>query len=1128
MLYIIYIKRVIRDRTFANDVTVKIATKNNVTSIVCLVGYDNHDGDHPETSNTSPPVPPPTQQIPQTVSSIKLSILKKREYDSWAMKMKHYLSHTDYSIWQVIQNGNGHVSVTTNTNGMIKVLPLKTAKEVVAREKERKERTTLLMALLEDHLAKFHKMDDAKEMWEAIKSRFGGNDESKNMQKYLLKQQFEGFSMSTSEGLHKGYDKFQTLLSQLEIHGAGPGLDTLSFNDLYNNLRVFERDIKGTTASSSNIHNVAFVSTDNTSSTNDVSTAYSVSSPSISKLQKEGSSLAKGNQDNRRRGVGYNGNKTTDNVRRPAYQDDSKALVTIDGEDIDWSRYVEEDAQNYAMMAYPSNNPGSDNKHKKLLAEALKENKDLKTKFENWQNSSKNLSILLNTQMSANDKFRLGYGDYRYGSILSYKNEVLQSVFMNKVSDLEDTSVNDRYVDGMHAVPPPITGNYMPSRPDVEIDYFKFTYGPMQTLVDESDSKPSEYASCESDSSVETTTSMLEPEENAPKVVCKPKVWTDAPIIEEENVKETGTPNHIPKIEKQDRNGHTRKGLGYAFTRKACFVCGSFSHLIRDCDFHEKRMAKQAELTKSKNKDDPHRALKDKVIINSECYRHMTGNKAYLADYQEFKGSSVSFGGSNGRITGEDKFWKTATFKTVNNISQIHVKVAGKPVVITEASIRSDLLFNDVDGIDCLTNEAIFENLALIEYEGDLTRLTVGEGEDLGTPIESQPTPSPTQPSAGDQPPLTESSLDHDSSQDPSMNLEGIGGSGGDQVHLPYDSPLSGGHTFDRAEGSLNLEALYALCTNLSNMVLALETIKDAQAKEIFKLKAKIKKLERRCKPSSSHHQAWLRNMEYMDTEEALNEGRQSTFSTARPDDHTTRPDVSTARQELSDDEEMTLADTLIKLKDDKAKELERERQREEQASMDCIANLYDEVQARIDVDHEFTHSQLNKKSFEEIQGLYIKEQELIADFVPIGSKKDERMIRDLNKKIEEESSDKGIDSTKKRKEGSRMVTRFDRLDLVELYNLVMQRFKSTTPEGVDLILWGDLGIMFKENAEDIHMFAERRYPLTTRTLERMLPLRLIVESASDAAYDLLRFIQKQIDESRGHDRGKRIFKCWS
>nr|GFC46850.1 hypothetical protein [Tanacetum cinerariifolium] len=54
-----------------------------------------------------------------------------------------------------------------------------------------------------------------------------------------------------------------------------------------------------------------------------------------------------------------------------------------------------------------------------------------------------------------------------------------------------------------------------------------------------------------------------------------------------------------------------------------------------------------------------------------------------------------------------------------------------------------------------------------------------------------------------------------------------------------------------------------------------------------------------------------------------------------------------------------------------------------------------------------FIHSLLNKKSFEDIQGLYMKEHELIADFVPIGSEKDERMIRDMNKKAEKESSDK-------------------------------------------------------------------------------------------------------------------------
>nr|GEU91256.1 putative reverse transcriptase domain-containing protein [Tanacetum cinerariifolium] len=248
-------------------------------------------------------------------------------------------------------------SAIEETEGITLILPPKTIEKVVARERERKARTTLLMALHEDHLAKFHKMVDAKEMWEAIKSKFYGNDESKKMQKYLLKQQFEGTTASSS---------------------------------------------------SSNTQNVAFVSADNTSNTNDVSIAYSISSPSISKSQKEGSASytdevihsffvnqssapqldyddleqindddikgyfardcrAKGNQDSKRRDAGYNGKKSRDYGRRPAYQDDSKALVTIDGEDIDLSGHAEEDTQNYAMMAYFSSNLGSDNEENLVL-----------------------------------------------------------------------------------------------------------------------------------------------------------------------------------------------------------------------------------------------------------------------------------------------------------------------------------------------------------------------------------------------------------------------------------------------------------------------------------------------------------------------------------------------------------------------------------------------------------------------------------------------------------------------------------------------------------------------------------------------------------------------------------------
>ncbi|GJW53295.1 hypothetical protein Tco_0097380 [Tanacetum coccineum] len=71
-----------------------------------------------------------------------------------------------------------------------------------------------------------------------------------------------------------------------------------------------------------------------------------------------------------------------------------------------------------------------------------------------------------------------------------------------------------------------------------------------------------------------------------------------------------------------------------------------------------------------------------------------------------------------------EQFWTTAKSRTVNNTSYIDATVAGKPVTISEASIRSDLLFDDADGIDSLNNQAIFDNIQLMGYEKDLNTLT--------------------------------------------------------------------------------------------------------------------------------------------------------------------------------------------------------------------------------------------------------------------------------------------------------------------------------------------------------------------------------------------------------------------
>ncbi|GKC10936.1 hypothetical protein Tco_1007718 [Tanacetum coccineum] len=71
-----------------------------------------------------------------------------------------------------------------------------------------------------------------------------------------------------------------------------------------------------------------------------------------------------------------------------------------------------------------------------------------------------------------------------------------------------------------------------------------------------------------------------------------------------------------------------------------------------------------------------------------------------------------------------EQFWATAKSKTVNDVKQIHATVDGKTVVISESSVRSDLHFNDEDGITCLSNDEIFVNLALMGYERVSTKLT--------------------------------------------------------------------------------------------------------------------------------------------------------------------------------------------------------------------------------------------------------------------------------------------------------------------------------------------------------------------------------------------------------------------
>ncbi|GJR16458.1 putative ribonuclease H-like domain-containing protein [Tanacetum coccineum] len=207
-----------------------------------------------------------------SANNAKFPYLEKDKYEIWAMKMEYWIQNADHNLWRIVQQGNSPKRLGKDAKGNTIVHPPVSLDEHVAVQRENKVRTLLLQALPEDHMPDFHHYDDARDIWMAVKARFGGNEESKKMRKTMLKQQFTEFSVTEEEGLHKGYDRFQKILSQLNQVQARPdnddinlkflralpsswsqvalalktrgGLESMSFDDLYNKLRSLELDVR--------------------------------------------------------------------------------------------------------------------------------------------------------------------------------------------------------------------------------------------------------------------------------------------------------------------------------------------------------------------------------------------------------------------------------------------------------------------------------------------------------------------------------------------------------------------------------------------------------------------------------------------------------------------------------------------------------------------------------------------------------------------------------------------------------------------------------------------------------------------------------------------------------------------
>ncbi|GJU94204.1 putative ribonuclease H-like domain-containing protein [Tanacetum coccineum] len=528
------------------------------------------------------------------------------------MRIEQYLTHTDYALWEVIVNGDAPAiaSASAGTEGPI---PPKTAKQKLARKNELKAKSTLLLAIPDEHLLKFHGIKDAKTLWEAIKVRFGGNKESY--------ENAENHSEALLRSLPSAWNNIALIMRNKS------DLDTLSMDDLYNNLKVYESEIKVQSSSSSNSQNVAFVSSENTSSTNEaVNTAYEVSTASsqgqsssltyaddfmFSFFSNQSNSPQLDNKDLEQidtddlkemdlkwqvamltmrvkrflkktgRNLNFNGKKTVgfDKTKVECYNCHRRGWG-LGG--YDWSFQAEEGITNFALMAYTSQGLSSSSSSDSELEEALKEKDDLKLKLEKFEESSKNLTKLINSQISAKDKVGL---------------------------------VNDRFktVEGFHAVPPPYTRNYMPSRPD--LSFAGLDDSVYKTKVSETITSKTSKDNLEKPKTVRPSAPIIEDwdTDSDNDSVFRPKSDQTKPkftkinfVKSDENVKSVNKENTHKQVEyprkSQSPRGNRRNwngmmtqklGNGFESIKKACFVCGSFNHLIKDCDFHDNKMVEK-------------------------------------------------------------------------------------------------------------------------------------------------------------------------------------------------------------------------------------------------------------------------------------------------------------------------------------------------------------------------------------------------------------------------------------------------------------------------------------------------------------------------------------------------------
>nr|GEW75277.1 hypothetical protein [Tanacetum cinerariifolium] len=487
------------------------------------------------------------------VSTVKFYLLLLK------IRIEQYFLMTDYSLWEVILNGDS-LAPTRVIDDVLQPITPTTAEQRLARKNELKVCGTLLMALPDKHQLNINTHKDANTLMEAIEKRFGGNTKTKKVQKTLMKQQYENSTGSSFVSLDQIYDRLQKLINQLEILGRNKtDLEEQSLDDLFNSLKIYEAEVRSSFYTGTSTQNIAFVS----SSNNDSTTEPISASASVSAISAKIPVSSLLNVDTLSNDVIY----LFFSIHSNSPQLDNDDLKQIDADDLEEMDLKWKMAMWNVTTATRKDTLQGSVVLRQNLEKAEQERDDSKLTLEKFQTSSKNLSELLASQ--TNDKTGLGYNS---------------QVFTHAMFDCHDycTSKSDE------SLPPsPFYNRY------------------------QSGNRPTQ----------------------ANIVVTKPYSPPRRHINHSPSLKASNFPPKVTVVKAHMVNAAKSVQGKWEWKPK----CPILDHV-------------------SYNTSKLQHALKDKVVIDSGCSRHMIGNMSYLSDFEELNGGYVSFGGNpkGGKIFGKE------------------------------------------------------------------------------------------------------------------------------------------------------------------------------------------------------------------------------------------------------------------------------------------------------------------------------------------------------------------------------------------------------------------------------------------------------------------------------------------